>query len=124
MAAKTYLRFVHTVDVYQKISSTNAAGQKTITFTKLATVPASFQSGVSERRIEPYIENIDEYKFYISYQDTNVISYSNRISNVKDRYGNVIETGPLEIVSIRKQMGFGGRLHHLIVGARRVVENA
>jgi hypothetical protein len=124
MAAKTYLRFVHTVDVYQKISSTNDAGQKTVTFTKLATIPASYQSGVSERRIEPYIENIEEYKFYVSYQDTNVISYSNRISNVKDRYGNVIETGPLEIISIRKQMGFGGRLHHLIVGARRVVENA
>jgi hypothetical protein len=70
------------------------------------------------------IENIEEYKFYVPYQDTNVISYSNRISNVKDRYGNVIETGPLEIISIRKQMGFGGRLHHLIVGARRVVENA
>jgi hypothetical protein len=124
MAAKTYLRFVHVVDVYQKISSTNAAGQKTITFTKLATIPASYQSGVSERRIEPYIENIEEYKFYISYQDANVISYNNRISNVKDRHGNVIETGPLEIISIRKQMGFGGRLHHLIVSARRVVENA
>ena len=124
MAAKTYLRFVHTVDVYQKISSTNAAGQKTVTFTKLANIPASYQSGVSERRIEPYIENIEEYKFYVSYQDSAVISYSNRISNVKDRYGNVIDTGPLEIISIRKQMGFGGRLHHLIVGARRVVENA
>jgi hypothetical protein len=49
MAAKTYLRFVHTVDVYQKISSTNDAGQKTVTFTKLATIPASYQSGVSER---------------------------------------------------------------------------
>ena len=69
MAAKTYLRFVHTVDVYQKISSTNDAGQKTVTFTKLATIPASYQSGVSERRIEPYIENIEEYKFYVSYQD-------------------------------------------------------
>ena len=124
MAAKTYLRFVHTVDVYQKISDTNAAGQKTITFTKTATIPASYQSGVSERRIEPYIENIEEYKFYISYQDSNYISYNNRILNVKDRQGNVLESGPLEIISIRKQMGFGGRLHHIIVGARRVVENA
>lgn len=124
MSAKTYLKFVHTVDVYQKTTSVNAAGQKTITFAKSATIPASYQSGVSERRIEPYIQNIEEYKFYISYQDTNVISYNNRILNVKDRYGNVIETGPLEIISIRKQMGFGGRLHHLVVGARRVVENA
>ena len=124
MSAKTYLKFVHTVDVYQKITESNAAGQKTISFTKLATIPASYQSGVSERRIEPYIENIEEYKFYVSYQDAGCISYNNRISNVKDRYGNVIETGPLEIISIRKQMGFSGRLHHLVVGARRVVENA
>jgi hypothetical protein len=124
MAAKTYLRFVHTVDIYQKIIDVNAAGQKTITFTKSATIPASYQSGVSERRIEPYIQNIEEYKFYISYQDAGYVTYNNRILNVKDRNGNVIETGPLEITSIRKQMGFGGRLHHLILGARRVVENA
>ena len=124
MSAKTYLRFVHTADVYQKITSVSPAGQKTITFTKIATVPVSYQSGISERRVEPYIDNIEEYKFYISYQDAGCISYNNRISNVKDRYGNVIEVGPLEIISIRKQMGFGGRLHHLVVGARRVVENA
>ena len=124
MSAKTYLRFVHTADVYQKITSVSPAGQNTITFTKIATVPVSYQSGISERRVEPYIDNIEEYKFYISYQDAGCISYNNRISNVKDRYGNVIEVGPLEIISIRKQMGFGGRLHHLVVGARRVVENA
>ena len=124
MSAKTFLRFVHTVDIYQKTTAVNAAGQKTITFAKSATIPASYQSGISERRIEPYIENIEEYRFYISYQDASFITYNNRILNVKDRDGNVIETGPLEIISIRKQMGFGGRLHHLILGARRVVENA
>lgn len=124
MTARTFLKFYHTVDIYQKFTEVNAAGQKTISFTKSATIPAIFQSGVSERRIEPYIENIDEYQFYISYQDVQYITYSNRIQNVRDREGNVIETGPLEIVSIRKQMGFGGRLHHLILGARRVVELA
>lgn len=124
MSAKTYLKFVHTVDIYQKFTDVNAAGQKTISFTKSATIPAIFQSGISERRIEPYIENIEEYRFYISYQDVKYITYNNRIENVKDRYGNVIETGPLEIVSIRKQMGFSGRLHHLILITRRVVENA
>lgn len=124
MSAKTYLKFYHTIDVYQKFTSTNAAGQKTISFSKTASIPAVFQSGISERRIEPYIENIDEYQFYISYQDAQYITYSNRIENVKDRYGNVIETGPLEIISIRKQMGFSGRLHHLVLGTRRVVEVA
>jgi hypothetical protein len=124
MSAKTFIKFYHTVDIYQKSTSTNDAGQKTISFSKTATVPAVFQSGISERRIEPYIDNIDEYKFYISYKDAQYISYNNRIENVRDRQGNVLEDGPLEIISIRKQMGFGGRLHHLVVKTKRVVELA
>ena len=124
MSAKTFLKFSHTMDVYQRTTSTNAAGQQTVTFSKAATISAQFQSVTSERRIEPYIVNIDEYEFYVSYQDTTYITYSNRIENVKDRYGNIIEAGPLEITNIQKYVGLGGRLHHLLVGTRRVVENA
>lgn len=124
MSAKTFLRFVHKIDVYQKTTSTNAAGQKTISFSKAATIPAVFQAQRTERRIEPYIDNIDEYEFYISYQDAQYITYNNRIQNVVDRFGNVLETGPLEIVSIRKYMGYKGRLHHFLISTRRVVENA
>lgn len=124
MSAKTFLRFVHKIDVYQKTTSTNAAGQKTISFSKAATIPAVFQAQRSERRIEPYIDNIDEYEFYISFQDAQYITYNNRIQNVVDRFGNVLETGPLEIVSIRKYMGYKGRLHHFLISTRRVVESA
>lgn len=124
MSAKTHLRFVHKIDIYNKITSTNAAGQKTITFNKTATIPAIFQAQKSERRIEPYIDNIDQYEFYISHQDARYVSYNNRIQNVVDRYGNVIEAGPLEIISIKKYMGYKGRLHHYLITARRVVENA
>ncbi len=123
MSAKTYLRFVHKIDVYQKTTATSAAGQKTITFNKAATIPAIFQAQKSERRIEPYIDNIDQYEFYISYQDAQYITYNNRIQNVVDRFGNVLETGPLEIVSIRKYMGYKGKLHHYLITTRRVVEN-
>lgn len=124
MSAKTHLRFVHKIDIYNKITSTNAAGQKTITFNKTATIPAIFQAQKSERRIEPYIDNIDQYEFYVSHQDARYVSYNNRIQNVVDRYGNVIEAGPLEIISIKKYMGYKGRLHHYLITARRVVENA
>lgn len=124
MSAKTFLRFVHKIDVYQKTTSNNAAGQKTITFSKAATIPAIFQAQKSERRIEPYIDNIDQYEFYISYQDAQYITYSNRIQNVVDRAGNVLEAGPLEIISIKKYMGYKGKLHHFLITTRRVVENA
>lgn len=124
MSAKTFLRFVHKIDVYQKTTSNNAAGQKTVAFSKVATIPAVFQAQKSERRIEPYIDNIDQYEFYVSYQDAQYISYNNRIQNVVDRSGNVIETGPLEIINIRKYMGYKGKLHHFLITTRRVVENA
>lgn len=124
MSAKTFLKFSHTMDVYQRTTSTNAAGQQTVSFSKAATISAQFQSVTSERRIEPYIVNIDEYEFYVSYQDNAYITYNNRIENVKDRYGNIIEAGPLEITNIQKYVGLGGRLHHLLVSTRRVVENA
>lgn len=123
MSAKTFLRFYHQIDIHTKTITVNDAGQKTVSFSKAATIPAVFQSNSSERRVVPYIENIDEYQFYISYKDAEYISYNNRITNVKDRYGNIIETGPLEIVNIEKKMGFGGRLHHIFINTRRVVEN-
>ena len=124
MSAKTFLRFYHKIDIYDKTITVNNAGQKTIAFSKAATIPAVFQSNSSERRIAPYIENIDDYQFYVSYQDSAYISYDNRILNVQDRYGNVLEAGPLEITNIEKKMGFGGRLHHIFVTARKVAEDA
>lgn len=123
MSAKTFLRFYHKIDIYTKTVVVNDAGQKTVSFAKAATIPAVFQSSSSERRVSPYIENIDDYQFYVSYKDALYISYDNRILNVLDRYGNVLETGPLEIVNIEKKMGFGGRLHHIFVTARKVAED-
>lgn len=124
MASKTFLVFPHKIDIYQRTTSTNAAGQKTYTYAKSATIEALFQGQSSERRIAPYVDNIDEYQFYIPYKYAQYISYNNRIQGIKDRYGNLIEAGPLEIVNIQKQMGFGGRLHHLYVSSRFVVEHA
>jgi hypothetical protein len=124
MSAKTFIRFTNKIDVYQRTTSLNAAGQRTSTFEKTATIPAFFQAKRTERRLEPYVDNIDEYEFYISYKDNEYITYNNRIENVVDRYGNIIEAGPLEIISVRKYIGYKGRLHHLLLTTRRVVENA
>jgi hypothetical protein len=124
MSAKTFIRFTNKIDVYQRTTALNAAGQRTSTFEKTATIPAFFQAKRTERRLEPYVENIDEYEFYVSYKDNEYITYNNRIENVVDRYGNIIEAGPLEIISVRKYIGYRGRLHHLLITTRRVVENA
>ena len=124
MSYKTFLRFVHKADIHARTVTVNDAGQKIATFALTQNIPLYFQSNATERRLVPYVADIDEFQFYIPWQYNSIITYKNRIFNVKDRYGNVLEAGPLEITEIEKKTGFGGKLHHIIITARRVVENA
>jgi hypothetical protein len=50
------------------------------------------------------------------------IDFSKRLYNVTDRFGNVLETGPIEITSIVKVPGFYGKIHHIEVSGYRVVD--
>ena len=124
MSNGTFLKLPHKIDVYTKTISVNAAGQRVTTYTKAGTVQALYQAMSSERRTYPYTDNIDEIEFYISYKDLTYASYSNRIRNVVDRYGNVIEVGPVEIVNIHKQIGLNGKVRQILLTCRKVVENA
>ena len=124
MSNGTFLKLPHKIDVYTKTISVNAAGQRATTYTLSGTVKALYQAMSSERRVAPYTDNIDEIEFYISYKDASYASYSNRIKNVVDRYGNVIEIGPVEIVNIHKQLGLNGKVRQVLLTCRKVVENA
>lgn len=124
MSNGVYLKLPHKIDVYIKTSTTNAAGQRTMTYSKSGTIQAQYQAVSSDKRTFPYVENIDEVEFYISYKDLQYASYSNRIQNIVDRYGNVIEAGPVEIINIHKQTGLNGKVRHVLLTCRKVVENA
>lgn len=124
MSNGTFLKLPHEIDVYTKTVSVNAAGQRATNYTKAGTIKALYQAMSSERRTYPYTDNIDEIEFYISYKDATYASYSNRIKNVVDKYGNVIEVGPVEIVNIHKQIGFNGKVRQVLLTCRKVVENA
>ena len=124
MSYRTFLRFVHKADIYTRTVTVNDAGQKMATFAYTQNIPLYFQSNATERKLTPYVADVDEYQFYIPWQYNSVISYKNRIFNVKDRYGNILESGPLEITEIEKKTTFSGKLHHILITARRVVENA
>lgn len=112
------------MDIYTRTTTTNNAGQITTTYTKAATVRSLYQAMASERRVYPYIDNVDEIEFYISHRDQQYATYNNRIQNVVDRFGNVIEAGPVEIVNIHKQVGLNGKVRQILLTCRKVVENA
>jgi hypothetical protein len=95
-----------------------------VTYSKSGTIQATYQAISSDRRTFPYVDHIDKVEFYISYKDLQYASYSNRIQNIVDRYGNVIEAGPVEIINIHKQTGLNGKVRHVLLTCRKVVENA
>lgn len=124
MSNGIYLKLPHKMDIYTKTITTSVAGQRTVEYSKAATIRTFFQPIASERRVSPYIDNIDEYQFYVSYKDNQYITYENRIQNITDRFGSVIYSGPIEIVNIVKQPGFNGKIRHIQLVGRVVVENA
>lgn len=124
MSRQIYLKLPHRADFYTKTTTVNAAGQRTYTYSLAGTVKVLFQSMSSERRIVPYVDNVDEVQIYLSYVDKSLASYENRIQNIIDRYGNVIEAGPLEVVNVMHQLGYNGKIRQILLNARKVVENA
>jgi len=125
MSNGTYARFPHAADVYTKTTTANAAGQRATTYSLSGNVKVLLFSNLSaDRRLLPYVENINEIQFYISYKDASYVEYSNRVKNFVDRYGNVVEAGPFEIININKQTGLNGKVRQLSVTCKRIIENA
>lgn len=124
MSNGTFIIFPHKMDIYTKIITISAAGQRTVAYSKSKTIKTFFQPISSERRVSPYTDNIDEYQFFVSNRDASYISYENRIQNIADKNGTVIYSSPLEIINIVKQPGISGKINYLQIIARVVVENA
>lgn len=127
MAFGTYLRFNQTADIYQKITTVSPAGQKTFEYVLLKTIPIYIQSHGSEtsnggKRIAPYQDYIATHQVLVPGDYSTYIDYTNRIQTVKDKYGDVLEVGPFEIVAIQPKFGFNGRKSHLLAVIRKIVE--
>jgi hypothetical protein len=123
MAYKTYFRYHQVLDLYKNISSTNNAGQKYNNWSVYKEkIPCVLQPVSSERRVTPYIANIDEYEVLVPHSYASYFSYGYRIDGIKDRYNTAIVTGPFEIVEINRRTGWNGKLSHILVRIRLVVE--
>jgi hypothetical protein len=127
MAFGTYLRFNQTADIYQKVTTVSPAGQKTFQYNLIKTAPIYIQSSSSDtsnggKRIAPYQDYISIHQLFIPGEYSEYIDYTNRVQNIKDKYGDVLESGPFEIISIQPKFGFNGRKSHVLAVIRNVVE--
>ena len=130
MAAVGFLRYPHTVEVHEKTTSVNPAGQKYYTFSLDQQIPAivnspedQFSAG-AKVRTAPYQDFIPVIQMIVPGTYASTVITSSRVLNIKDRYGNVLETGPYEIITIQAKYGWNGKKHHLVVSLRSVVEQA
>ena len=117
-----YLNLPHRADIYVKTSTVAASGQKTAAWAisqsaaKCAYIPAQNKDKNQD------ISETYEYAQIISFMFENSVqaNYSSRIYNVVDKYGHVIEVGPIEITSIVKVPGFSGKIHHYQISGYKV----
>lgn len=123
MAYRTFLRFTHNVDVYSRTATENAAGQRISSWSLgQSNVPCSLQPITSERRISPYVDNVEEYEIAVPHPYASAFEYGYRVQDINDRYGNTIVAGPFEVTDIIRRPGFNGKVHHIIIRLRLVVE--
>lgn len=123
MAYQTYLRFRHKADIYSRTVTENNSGQKIASWSLGASdIPCSWQPVASERRVTPYLENVEEYEIVVPHSYESYFGYGYRVQNIKDRYGNVLAAGPFEVVEILRRAGYNGKLSHILVRIRLAVE--
>lgn len=121
----THVRMVHRVDIYSKTTTTTAAGQKKPSWAiSSADVKCAFIPQFNDNRnfmTTPVYAHNEIISF--SFNGDAPIDFSKRLYNVVDRFGNVLEAGPIEITSIVKVPGFYGKIHHIEVSGYRVIDD-
>ena len=116
------MRFPHNLDIYKKTVVKNAVGQKKPTWTFSKNIKCSFtpkSDSRSFRRASITQENSEDFNIFMPSIDLDI---DDRLMNIKDRFGNIIYIGPFEIIEIWKQPGFSGKVHHLSITIREVIE--
>lgn len=116
------MKFPQQIDVHILTEKTSAAGQVVKTYFYKETINAFMMPGSHERDVSPYVKDVDQYHIHVPKQFDGAVTYGSRLFNVRDNGGTVIEAGPLEVLSIMKWTGPSGKLHHLHITAKVVVE--
>lgn len=107
----TYLIFKDFVTFTSFSYTTNAAGQRVRSATGTDnTIKCAFLYQNTITKTTPELLLQDFIEFIIS--DDIEPNKDMVVTNLKDRYGHVIEAGPLKITSIKKYIGYTGKLHH------------
>jgi hypothetical protein len=102
----------------------SAAGQKVATWAiSSSAMPCAFLPKFTK---EINIDNGTKYGYdqviHFFFGPDATIDFTNRIYNVTDSTGQVIETGPVEITAVLSIPGYSGKIHHYEVSGYKVMD--
>lgn len=108
-------------DIYEKTTTTGASGQQVATWTlQTSGQECDFSPDRTNTRVEPTQDEADRGFLFLPFDA--VIDYGSRIYNVVNRHGEVLAEGPLEVMEIRPFTSYTGKIVHLQVKTKGVVE--
>ncbi len=121
---RNFIRFVHRVDIYDKITITNDMGQKNASWVLSdQSVPCHYVRAGSSTgiRIAPTTDEADYYLVYFDH-DVNV-NYNSRLKDIKTKIGGeVLSSDWIQVVQIDKEISFGGKVQYLQLKVKSVIE--
>jgi hypothetical protein len=122
--SRSNIPFSHRIDIYNRVSIRNDMAQEKASWNlfvenqKCAYVPAASSTSI---RISPTIEEADYFTLFFPH-DVN-ISYKTRLKDLRVSIGKeVIDSRWLQIVQIDKHVGLSGRIQHIHVRVKTVIE--
>lgn len=123
----TYLRWVHTADIYTRTTTENDAGQLSVSFTLDKTIPGYLQIPTTQstggtQRLNPYQENMQVFELLVPAAYQSSIIFNNLVKDIKDRYGNVLEPGPFQIAAIHPKFGWNGKKYYISCVLKKEIE--
>ena len=120
-----YMKMPHRADIYTKTTTTSPAGQKKASWVKTqSSVQCFFAYKTPVANLNRSDPTFEQWMVVDIFFPANVtVTSASRIMNIRDRGGNVVNSGTFEIRQITEQPGFSGKVHHYLVMAQKVIED-
>jgi len=113
--------YAFSVEVWKKsdIVTRNESGQPQADWILLKTISCDFMPARAEERLVGRIQNPLAYNVFA--HDDSDIRVDRQLRNLKDSNGTVVESGPFNIIGIRKHMGFS-TVEFITISAQKVLD--
>lgn len=115
---RTYASYPFLVDLYKKTLDFDDSGQSTETWTKDRTIKVAYMPSRGEERLVGRLQNPRSYTFWT--EDTD-ISVDDQLRNLRDRDGNPVEAGRMNVISVKKFSRMG-KVRHVEVNAQVILD--